>query len=84
MHATAHLLTRTDFPRLRRRAIETLPGSLRGFYKNHRLEMPTLSLDAIRLQRPDVAEGTTQAQITFTFFVDSSHAASMIALTCIS
>lgn len=32
-------------------------------------EMPTLSLDAIRLQRPDVAEGAAQAQITFTFFV---------------
>jgi hypothetical protein len=32
-------------------------------------EMPTLSLDAIRLQRPDVAEGTARTQITFTFFV---------------
>jgi hypothetical protein len=28
------------------KAIDTLPGGLKPFYKNHRLEMPTLSLEA--------------------------------------
>jgi hypothetical protein len=28
------------------RAIDTLPGQLKSFYKNHRLEMPTLALEA--------------------------------------
>lgn len=42
---------------------------VRAFVAAALREMPTLSLDGIRLQRPDVAEGAAQAQITFTFFV---------------
>jgi hypothetical protein len=42
---------------------------VRAFVAAALLEMPTLALDGIRLQRPDVAEGDAQAQITFTFFV---------------
>jgi hypothetical protein len=42
---------------------------LRAFVAAALREMPTLSLDAIRLQRPDVSDGTAQAQVTFTFFV---------------
>ena len=42
---------------------------VRAFVAAALREMPTLSLDAIRLQRPDVAEGAATAQITFTFFV---------------
>ena len=28
------------------RALDTLPGGLKPFYKNHRLEIPTLAVDA--------------------------------------
>jgi hypothetical protein len=42
---------------------------VRAFVGEALREMPTLSLDAIRLQRPDVADGTARAQITFTLFV---------------
>lgn len=42
---------------------------VRAFVGKALREMPTLALDAIRLQRPDVADGKVQVQITFTFFV---------------
>lgn len=42
---------------------------LRAFVAAALREMPTTSLEAIRLQRPDIADGTAQAEITFTFFI---------------
>jgi hypothetical protein len=43
--------------------------ALRAFISAVLRELPTLSLDQIQLQRQNIADGTLDAQITFTFYL---------------